>query len=205
MQLVWSTAPTNWVDYYMSPQRNCYCYNDVLQKHKSNGLVAEWWHQLLQDCQWNLTKRHISTISVYNMSRLSQIKYNEVNSCNNRKWFYIKKRQEADDIQQKQWHADYVDDLAHHTNTPAQAESLLHSLEQAAGGISLYVNTYKKDFMSIKQEGAIWTLGGIPLKLVDQFTFLSSNITSTETNVSVYIVRTWTAIGRLLIIWKSDL
>ena len=33
--------------------------------------------------------------------------------------------------------ADYTDDLALLTNTPAQAESLLHSLEQAARGIGL--------------------------------------------------------------------
>ena len=39
--------------------------------------------------------------------------------------------------------ADYTDDQALLTNTPAQAESLLHSLEQAAGGISLHMNTNK--------------------------------------------------------------
>ena len=32
-------------------------------------------------------------------------------------------------------------------STPAQAEFLLHSLEQAAGGIGLYVNANKTDFM----------------------------------------------------------
>ena len=36
--------------------------------------------------------------------------------------------------------ADYVDDLALLTNTPAQAESLMHSLKQAAGSISFHVN-----------------------------------------------------------------
>ena len=33
--------------------------------------------------------------------------------------------------------ADYADDIALLANTPAQAESLLHSLERAAGGIGL--------------------------------------------------------------------
>ena len=37
----------------------------------------------------------------------------------------------------------YTDDLAHLANTLAQAESQLHSLEQAAGGIGLYVNVNK--------------------------------------------------------------
>ena len=36
--------------------------------------------------------------------------------------------------------ADYTDDRALLANTPAQVESLLHSLEQAAGSICLYVN-----------------------------------------------------------------
>ena len=36
---------------------------------------------------------------------------------------------------------DYADDVALLANTSTQAESLLHSLEQAAGGIGLYMNT----------------------------------------------------------------
>ena len=36
--------------------------------------------------------------------------------------------------------ADYADDIALLANTPAQAKSLLHSLEWAAGGIGLHVN-----------------------------------------------------------------
>ena len=36
--------------------------------------------------------------------------------------------------------ADYADDIALLANTPAQAETLLHRLERAAGGISLHVN-----------------------------------------------------------------
>ena len=41
----------------------------------------------------------------------------------------------------------YTDDLALLTNTPALAESLLHSLEQAAGSISIYMNANKTEFM----------------------------------------------------------
>ena len=36
---------------------------------------------------------------------------------------------------------DNADDLAIPANTPSQAESQLYSLEQAAGGIGLFVNT----------------------------------------------------------------
>ena len=38
---------------------------------------------------------------------------------------------------------DYTDDIALLANTLTQAKSLLHSLEQAAGGIGLHVNTDK--------------------------------------------------------------
>ena len=42
--------------------------------------------------------------------------------------------------------ADYANDLALPTNTPAQAKSQLHYLEQAVGDIGLYVNTNKTGF-----------------------------------------------------------
>ena len=45
-------------------------------------------------------------------------------------------------------------------NTPAQALSQLHSLEQAAGSISLYMNAIKTEFMYFKRVGAIPKLSG---------------------------------------------
>ena len=75
------------------------------------------------------------------------------------------------------WHpANYTDDLALHANTPAQAEPLLHSLEQAARDT---VNSDKTEFMYFKQNGANTTLNGKLLILPDQFTQVSCNITST--------------------------
>ena len=64
--------------------------------------------------------------------------------------------------------ADYADDLVIFANTPAQAESLLHSLGQAAGGIVLCVNANKTEFKCLKQERATSTVSGKALKLVDQ-------------------------------------
>ena len=40
--------------------------------------------------------------------------------------------------------ADYADDLMLFAYRPTQSESLLHSLEQAAGDIGLYVNANKR-------------------------------------------------------------
>ena len=66
--------------------------------------------------------------------------------------------------------ADYANDIAILANTPNQAETLLHSLEQAAAGIGLYVNAHKTEYMCYNQIGDISTLDGTPLKLVDKFT-----------------------------------
>ena len=44
----------------------------------------------------------------------------------------------------------YADDLTLLTNTLVQAKLLLHSLEQAAGGIVLYVNANETEYMYFK-------------------------------------------------------
>ena len=46
---------------------------------------------------------------------------------------------------------DYLmpDNLAFLANAPTQAESLLNSLEQAAGGIGLHVNADKTEYMMV--------------------------------------------------------
>ena len=43
--------------------------------------------------------------------------------------------------------ADYDDDIALLANAPAQAETLLHSMEQAAAGIGLHVNAHNTEYM----------------------------------------------------------
>ena len=58
--------------------------------------------------------------------------------------------------------------------------------------------------MCFKQERAISILNGKPLKLLDLFIYFSSDISSTESDVKC-ILKAWTAIDKLSIIWKSDL
>ena len=100
---------------------------------------------------------------------------------------------------------DYVDDIALLANTPTQAESLTHSLEQAAGGISFQVKSDKIEYMCFNQKGDISTLNGSFLKLVEKFTYLGSCISSTESDINMCLAKACTAINRLLIIWKSNL
>ena len=101
--------------------------------------------------------------------------------------------------------AQTIADVAVLPNTPTQAESLLHSLEQAAGGIGLHVNADKTKYMCLKSKSRhLHTKWRLP-----------------ETNGHVHwprkprliywkwyhvrVAKAWTAIDWLSIIWKSDL
>ena len=44
----------------------------------------------------------------------------------------------------------------------------------------------------------------MPLKSVDLFTYFSSNISSTKSDVNICITKAWTALDGISIIWKSD-
>ena len=52
----------------------------------------------------------------------------------------------------------------------------------------------KKDISTLK----------VGLKLVEKFIYLGSSISSTESDISTHLVKAWTAIGRLLVIWRPD-
>ena len=71
-----------------------------------------------------------------------------------------------------------ADDIALLTNAPAQAETLLHSLERTQDGI--YVLSW--------------------LKLVDKFTYLGSSVSSTETVINTRLAKAWTVNDKLSVI-----
>ena len=81
--------------------------------------------------------------------------------------------------------ADYVDDIAILANTSNQAETLLHSLEQATAGIGLHVNACKTEYM------CDISTNGTSLKLVDKFTYLGSSVSSTEKDIYAGLTRAW--------------
>ena len=99
----------------------------------------------------------------------------------------------------------YADDIKPLANTPAQAGSLLHSLEQAPGNIGLYVKANKTEYMCFNHRVNISTLNSGSLKLEDKFTYLGSSVSSTENDINTRLAKTWTAIDRLSVLWKSDL
>ena len=101
--------------------------------------------------------------------------------------------------------ADYADDIAILSNTSNQAETLLHSLEEAAAGIGFHVNAHKTEYICFNQTSDISTLDETSLKLAYKFTYLGSSVSSTEKDIDTRLTKTWTAIDKLSILWKSDL
>ena len=59
--------------------------------------------------------------------------------------------------------------------------------------------------MCFNQAGDISTQDGTSLKLVDKFTYLGSSVSSTEKDIDTLLMKAWTAIDKLSVIWKSDL
>ena len=59
--------------------------------------------------------------------------------------------------------------------------------------------------MCFNQRSDISTLNGSSLKLMDKFTYPGSSVSSTETDINTRLAKTWTALDRLSVIWKSDL
>ena len=62
------------------------------------------------------------------------------------------------------------------------------------------------DFKLLLLYSSVWNhLSTYLPRLVDKFTYLGSNVSSTENNIDTRLTKAWTAIDRLSIIWKSDL
>ena len=91
----------------------------------------------------------------------------------------------------------YADDLKLLANAPVKVESLLNHLVQASFAIGLHLNSEKTEFMCSKQDGAISTLNNNLLKSIDSFTYLGSNISSTESDINIRIGQGWIAIDTL--------
>ena len=73
--------------------------------------------------------------------------------------------------------------------------------------IGLYVDATKTEYITFNQnqECTIDTRSGHNLKAVDTFTYLGSNIASTEKDVSIRLAKAWSALNDMDIIWKSSL
>ena len=113
------------------------------KKHESKSTFTGWRHKLLWRChkcaaRGTLLAPYLFIIGLDNVLRIS-IDLMKENG------FILEK---ARNRQYPTWtitDADYADDIALWANTPAKAESPLHSLEQATGNIGLHVNADKME------------------------------------------------------------
>ena len=158
--------------------------------NESKTLLTGWRHHFLWNGCWCAAKGHISTISVDNLPRLHAL---DVDRFNERSWLYTGKARSRWYLVQTIRDADYADDRVPLANTSAQLESL-HSLKQAAGGISFHFNT--REYMCFNPGGYISTLNGRFLKLVDKFTYLWSSLSSTKNDINMQLAMACTASDR---------
>ena len=59
------------------------------------------------------------------------------------------------------------------------------------GDIGLHVNADKTFYMCFNQEGDIFTLNYVSLILVDQFMYLSSSVSLTESDIETPLAKVW--------------
>ena len=159
-----------------------------------------WRHRLLRNSCRSTKRRHASLLIIC----LDYVLRTSIDKIKENSFELTKKRNRrypAKTITD----ADYADDIALLANAPAQAETLLHSLEQATTDIGLHVNAHKTEYLCFNYTGDISTLGGSSLKLVNKFTYQGSSISSTEKDIDTWLTKAWTDTYRLSIMWKSDL
>ena len=102
---------------------------------------------------------------------------------------------------------DYADDLVLISDFLTDGTILLHKLEQAASEVGLYINAKKTEFICYNQHhtGSIKSLKSNNIKAVEEFTYLGSNIASTNRDVQIRLGKAWSALNKLNSIWKSSL
>ena len=78
---------------------------------------------------------------------------------------------------------------------------------KAAGCIGLRVNADKTEYICFNQNQIrdISTLTRTSLKLLDNFTYLGSSLSSIENDINTRLAEACSAIDRLSVIWKSYL
>ena len=105
--------------------------------------------------------------------------------------------------------ADFADDLALLSNTIDEAQQMLTSLEEAAGAVGLIMNEAKTKYMSInlaseEQHATLTSSSGNTIEKVDDFTYLSSWIASSEYDFTIRKAKAWASCHQMKKIWKSN-
>ena len=93
-------------------------------------------------------------------------------------------------------------------SVPRYAQDLLQSLEQASNGVGLYLNETKTECMNrcnTNNSQPVRTLGGTPLKPVEDYKYLGAYISSSEKDFAIRNGMAWSACNDMHKIWSSQL
>ena len=103
---------------------------------------------------------------------------------------------------------DFADDIALISNSLANAQSLLQSLEQASNCVGLYLNESKTEYVNkckSDSDNTIKTLNSTPLKKVADYKYLGSYISSSQKDFLTRKGMAWSACNDMHKIWSSQL
>ena len=105
--------------------------------------------------------------------------------------------------------ADFADDLALITDSVAEAQDFLRSLELAANSVGLHLNEGKTKYMGINiRDDDNQTLvagSGKSIEKVDDFVYLGSRMKSSEKDFEVRKAKAWGACHQMKLVWKSEM
>ena len=103
---------------------------------------------------------------------------------------------------------DFADDIALISNSLVNAQCLLQSLEQASNCVGLYLNESKTEYVNkciSDSDFVIKSLNNTLLKMVSDYVYLGSYISSSEKDFMTRKGMAWTACNALHKIWTSNL
>ena len=103
---------------------------------------------------------------------------------------------------------DFADDIALISQSLEHVQDLLQSLEQASNGVGLYLNETKTECLNRCLSNAdlvVKTLRGSALKMVEDYVYLGSFISSSEKDFNTRKGMAWSACNDMHKIWTSQL
>ena len=124
------------------------------------------------------------------------------------KGFEIKPRQSSRHPAKYLTDTDFADDIALISNSLVNAQCLLQSLEQASNCVGLFLNESKTEYVNrcmYDSDFVIKSLNNTLLKIVSNYVYLGSYISSSEKDFMTRKGKAWTACNALHKIWTSNL
>ena len=124
------------------------------------------------------------------------------------KGFEIKARQSSRYPAEYLTDTDFADDIALISGSLANAQALLHSLEQASNCVGLYLNESKTEYVNkcmSDSDFLIHTLNKTLLNMVSDYVYLGSYISTSEKDFLTRKGMAWSACNALHKIWTSNL